>query len=61
MKLVIVSGTATEVGKTWVGAALARELRGRGVTVAARKPDSEKTAPPPGSWWARIPIAWSDP
>jgi dethiobiotin synthetase len=38
MKLVVVAGTATEVGKTWVGAALARELRGRGVKVAARKP-----------------------
>jgi dethiobiotin synthetase len=35
---VVVSGTATEVGKTWVGAALARELRARGTTVAARKP-----------------------
>ena len=38
MKLVVVAGTATEVGKTWAGAALARELRGRDVTVAARKP-----------------------
>lgn len=38
MRLVVVAGTATEVGKTWVGAALARELRGRDVTVAARKP-----------------------
>jgi dethiobiotin synthetase len=38
MKLVVVAGTATEVGKTWVGAALARELRGRGARVAARKP-----------------------
>lgn len=38
MKLVVVAGTATEVGKTWVGAALARELRGRGVAVVARKP-----------------------
>jgi dethiobiotin synthetase len=38
MKVVVVAGTATEVGKTWVGATLARELRGRGVKVAARKP-----------------------
>src|SRR3954466_13422271 len=31
-------GTGTEVGKTWVGAALARELVARGIRVAARKP-----------------------
>lgn len=37
-KVVVVAGTATEVGKTWVGAAVARELRDRGTTVAARKP-----------------------
>ena len=37
-RLVVVAGTATEVGKTWVGAAVARELRDRGTTVAARKP-----------------------
>ena len=37
-RLVVVVATATEVGKTWVTAALARELRARGVTVAARKP-----------------------
>jgi len=36
--LVVVSGTATEVGKTWWSAALARALRSRGRTVAARKP-----------------------
>lgn len=38
LRLVVVAGTATEVGKTWVACALARELRGRAVTVAARKP-----------------------
>ena len=38
MRLVVIAGTATEVGKTWVGAALARELRVRGVAVTARKP-----------------------
>lgn len=37
-RLVLVCGTATEVGKTWVGARLLSELRGRGLTVAARKP-----------------------
>ena len=36
--LVFVSGTATEVGKTWWTAATARELRTAGVAVAARKP-----------------------
>ena len=37
-RLVLVCGTGTEVGKTWVGARLLRELRGRGLTVSARKP-----------------------
>ncbi len=36
--LVFVAGTATDVGKTWWTAAVARELRARGVQVAARKP-----------------------
>jgi dethiobiotin synthase len=36
--LVFVAGTATEVGKTWWSAAVARELRVAGVHVAARKP-----------------------
>ncbi len=36
--LVVCTGTATEVGKTFVGAAVLRDLRARGCTVAARKP-----------------------
>jgi dethiobiotin synthetase len=36
--LVYVSGTATEVGKTWWTASTARELKVVGVHVAARKP-----------------------
>jgi dethiobiotin synthetase len=36
--LVFVSGTATEIGKTWWTTAVARELRIAGVDVAARKP-----------------------
>lgn len=36
--LILVSGTATEIGKTWVGAAVLAELAGTGVAVAARKP-----------------------
>jgi dethiobiotin synthetase len=37
-RLVFVAGTATDVGKTWWTAAVARELRAAGVAVAARKP-----------------------
>ena len=37
-RLVLVCGTGTEVGKTWVAARLLEELRGRGFAVAARKP-----------------------
>jgi dethiobiotin synthetase len=35
---VVVTGTGTGIGKTWVTAALARALRRRGTAVAARKP-----------------------
>ena len=38
LRLVVVTGTGTEVGKTWWTAALARALRERGGTVSARKP-----------------------
>jgi dethiobiotin synthetase len=37
-RLVLVTGTGTEVGKTWVACRLARSLRARGLVVAARKP-----------------------
>ena len=37
-RLIVVTGTATEVGKTWVTARLLRELRAEGHAVAARKP-----------------------
>jgi dethiobiotin synthetase len=36
--VLLVCGTGTEVGKTWVCSRLLAELRGRGLTVAARKP-----------------------
>jgi dethiobiotin synthetase len=36
--VVVVAGTATEVGKTWVAASVLELARGRGLTVAARKP-----------------------
>jgi dethiobiotin synthetase len=38
MTLVVCGGTATEVGKTWIGAAVLREVRANGIGVAARKP-----------------------
>ncbi|HEY8057499.1 MAG TPA: dethiobiotin synthase [Acidimicrobiales bacterium] len=37
-RTVVVIGTGTDVGKTWVTAALARRLVDQGVVVAARKP-----------------------
>lgn len=37
-QVVVVTGTGTEIGKTWVAARLIASLRGAGVTVAARKP-----------------------
>lgn len=37
-RLVLIAGTGTEVGKTWVGARLAEALRAGGRSVAARKP-----------------------
>ncbi|MEZ5180196.1 MAG: hypothetical protein R2746_18440 [Acidimicrobiales bacterium] len=47
--LVVVAGTATEIGKTWVAAAHPRAPRAQGVAVAARKPaqsfDPEDPAP----------------
>ncbi len=36
--MILVCGTATEVGKTWVSSRLLAELRSRNVTVSARKP-----------------------
>ena len=37
-QVVVVTGTATEAGKTWVAARVAKELRHAGMVVAARKP-----------------------
>jgi dethiobiotin synthetase len=36
-RVLLVAGTGTEVGKTWVGARLAEAARAKGLTVAARK------------------------
>lgn len=38
MITVLCVGTATDVGKTWVGAEVLRKLRASGLSVAARKP-----------------------
>ncbi len=38
MRVVAVAGTGTDVGKTYVAAALLRRLRDRGVDITARKP-----------------------
>jgi dethiobiotin synthetase len=47
--LVVCTGTATEIGKTWVGAAVLSALAADGHRVSARKPvqsfDSEATGP----------------
>lgn len=48
MRLVHCAGTATDVGKTWVGAAVLASLRARGLRVAARKP-AQSFDPPAGA------------
>jgi dethiobiotin synthetase len=45
--LVLLTGTATEIGKTWFGAATAAELHAAGVRVAARKPVQSGEPGPP--------------
>ena len=45
--LVLVTGTATEIGKTWFGVATAAELRAQDVRVAARKPVQSGEPGPP--------------
>lgn len=37
-RLIVIAGTDTDVGKTWVAARLAEGLRARNITVSARKP-----------------------
>lgn len=43
-RLVVIAGTATEIGKTWVAAAVLRAALDAGWTVAARKP-AQSTVP----------------
>jgi dethiobiotin synthetase len=47
-RLVVVAGTGTDVGKTWVAARLAGALRAGGTRVAARKP-AQSFAEPAGT------------
>ena len=47
-RLVLVVGTATEVGKTWVGGQVLERLRAGGSSVAARKPAQSADAGDPG-------------
>lgn len=51
--LVVMAGTATDVGKTWLGARTAAALRARGLTVAARKP-AQSFAPGGGATDAEV-------
>jgi dethiobiotin synthetase len=54
-RLVVVVGTGTEVGKTWVSARLLTALSAAGVTVAARKPaQSFDEDDPPGTTDAEV-------
>jgi dethiobiotin synthetase len=54
-QLVAVAGTGTDIGKTWVTAAVAARLRARGVQVAARKPaQSFDPSDPPAGWDAAV-------
>lgn len=48
-RLIVVLGTGTGVGKTWVAAALARALRADGTVVAARKPAQSFASDPAGA------------
>lgn len=47
-RLVLVAGTATDIGKTWVGGQVLSRLHAAGTTVAARKPAQSAEADDPG-------------
>lgn len=53
-RLVLVAGTATEVGKTWTGGQVLARLRAAGVSVAARKPAQSAEADDPGPSDAQV-------
>ncbi len=52
--LVLVIGTATDIGKTWVGGEVLARLRATGTTVAARKPAQSADADDPGPSDAQV-------
>lgn len=47
-RLILVAGTATDIGKTWVGGQVLTRLRAEGVVVSARKPAQSAEADDPG-------------
>jgi dethiobiotin synthetase len=47
-RLILAAGTATDIGKTWVGGQVLGRLHAAGVTVAARKPAQSADADDPG-------------
>lgn len=47
-RLILVVGTATDIGKTWVGGEVLARLRAAGTSVAARKPAQSADADDPG-------------
>ncbi len=53
-RLVLVIGTATDIGKTWVGGRTLAHLRAGGVTVAARKPAQSFDPAEPGPLDAEV-------
>ena len=53
-RLVLVAGTATDIGKTWVGGQVLARLRSEGTTVAARKPAQSAEADDPGPSDAQV-------
>jgi len=53
-RLVLVAGTATDIGKTWVGGQVLARLRADGVAVSARKPAQSAEADDPGPWDAEV-------
>jgi len=46
-RLVLVAGTATDIGKTWVGGQVLSRLHQRGLALAARKPAQSSEADDP--------------
>lgn len=53
-RLVLVAGTATEIGKTWTGGQVLALLRDQGVRVSARKPAQSADADDPGPSDAQV-------